>query len=1068
MGLRVAIERRAGWVLAGVLAATLIALGVLVDPGTGHLRLRIEPGIESLLPEDSAERAFLAETQRRFGSDDSLVLGFASEALFTTDVLQRIDRLTHRLAAMEEIRRVTSLTNAVNVVGTEDGIDIGPFVSEIPSDPADLAALRDAVMNNPVTAGSLVARDEGATALLLALVPLTSREYRERGVSDRILEIAHEEAGDAEIWLTGGPHLGAANARVLVRETLLLPALILGAMALVLIMAFRTIRGVLVPLVTVAVAVLWTLALAVLMGHELNAITVLVPALLMTLGLSYAIHVVSEYYEVEAEHPAARAALAASQVQLPVLLTGFTTAIGFATLALSPLPAVRQFGVLCVLGVGCTVLAALTLTPAVLAFLPLPRRHPPATGRSEAIAARVAHFAVRRRPWIFAGFSAMLAFSLLGTASIRVGSDQIRKFPADSAVRKDFEAVNERLGGANPLMIVLEGETRGTFKRPEHLREIEALQAWLAEDPAVGETTSLVDHLKLLNRGFHENDPEFFAVPERQRLVSQILLFGESRELRSLVDVAYRRTIVRVRAKVIDSDEVTALVERINARLAEFPDSIHGQVTGTSVILSGALDQIIRGQTLSLLASFAIIYLVLAALFLSFRVGFVALLPNIVPVGVYFGALGWAGVSLSPGTSLIAPMVLGIAVDDTIHYFARFIRDAKRLGNEEAATAATLAVVGPPVTVTTLALCAGFLCLLASDLSTQREIGVLAAFSLAIAWLTDVTLTPALCARMRIVTLWDLVSLDLGEDPRHSIGLFRGLREAQARIVALMGTLVTAPAGRRLFHAGEPANGMYVVISGTVRSWVDGGDRNLTVALHDRGDTVGEAGLFHGTHTTHAEVVEDARLLRLSEEAMSQLARRYPRIAAVLFQNTNGILAARLALQTQGHQLGEVFARREPRWSEHVLAGEASLGDPELQASLHALGIDEQTLRALGLIPLVQVAWADGQLDDKERAAILEAAQSLGLDGDARSMQLLSEWLEGPPDERLFQAWRGYVETLLSQLSVEGRLRLQETVLMRARGVARAAGGVAGLRSVSRSEESELRRLADVFEAAGD
>ncbi|MCP5056649.1 MAG: MMPL family transporter [bacterium] len=1062
------IGRHAGWVLAAVFAATLLALAVLVDPGTGRVRLVIEPGIESLLPEDDPERTFLDETRQRFGADDSLVLGFATEDLFTTDALERIDQITRRLTAMEEIRSVTSLTTAVNVVGTEEGLEIGPFVAAIPRDAEGLAALRAAVMDNPFTSGSLVAEDEAATALLLTLVPLTSREYQEREVSDRVLAIAYEAAGDAEIWLTGGPHLGEANARVLVRETLLLPGLILAAVSLVLLLAFRTVRGVLLPLATVAVAVVWTLAFVVATGHGLNAITVLVPVLLTTLGISYAIHVVSEYYEVEAESPAARAGLATSQVQLPVLLTGLTTAIGFATLVLSPLPAVREFGVLSVIGVGFTVVAALTLTPAVLAFLPLPKRLPPATGRSESVAARVAHFAVRRRPWIFGAFAATLAIALLGAASIRVGSDQIRKFPADAPVRQDFEAVNERLGGANPLLIVLEGETRDTFKRPEHLQEIEALQAWLAEDPSVGETTSLVDHLKLLNRGFHENDPESFVLPERQRLVSQILLFGESRELRNLVDVAYQRTIVRVRAKVIDSDEVTALSRRIDARLAELPDSIDARVTGTSIIVSGALDQIIRGQTRAVLAAFVIIYLVLAALFVSFRVGLVALLPNVVPVGVYFGALGWSGVSLNPGTSLIAPIVLGIAVDDTIHYFARFIRDAKRLGDEEAATAATLAAVGPPVTVTSMALCVGFLCMLASDLSTQREIGVLAAFALAFAWLTDVTLTPALCARMRIVTLWDLVSLDLGEDPRHSIGLFEGLREAQARIVALMGTLITAPAGRRLFHAGEPADGMYVVIAGTVRSWVDAGDRNLVAALHDRGDTIGEAGLFHGEHTTNAEVVEDARLLRLSQAAIDGLARRYPRIAAVLFRNTNRILASRMALTTRGQHLGEVFARRELRWSEHVLTADASLGDEALHASLRALGIHEQTLRALGLIPLVQVAWADGQLDARERAAILDAAQSLGLDQDAQSLELLSEWLAGPPDESLFHAWRGYVEALLTQLSIEGRVRLEETVLVRARSVAQAAGGVAGLRRVSRSEELVLERLAVVFQQAGD
>ena len=435
----------------------------------------------------------------------------------------------------------------------------------------------------------------------------------------------------------------------------------------------------------------------------------------------------------------------------------------------------------------------------------MPKHQPVTLGESGALAQWVARLAVHHRFLIFGSFAAVFVVAVIGAANIRVGSDQITKFPEDSEVRVHFEAVNEHLGGANPLFVVLSSEESGTFKEPEVLREIETLQNWLRTDPAVGETTSLVDHIKLLNRAFHDNEDEWMVLPARQRMVSQILLFGDSPELRGLVDVAYTTTVVKVRAKVIDSDDMTALTRRIQERLEVLPPGIDARVTGTSVVIGEALDQLVRGQALSVISAFGIIYVVLAALFVSFRVGLVALIPNLVPVGVYFGALGWSGIALSPSTSLIAPMVLGIAVDDTIHYFARFIRDAKRLGDEEDATAATLGTVGPPVTVTTAALCAGFLCLLSSDLSTQREVGQLAAFALFFAWLVDVTLTPALCAGMNIVTLWDLVSLDLGEDPRQSIGLFRGLKQTQARIVALMGLLVDVPSGRRLFRSGEPA-----------------------------------------------------------------------------------------------------------------------------------------------------------------------------------------------------------------------------------------------------------------------
>ena len=568
------ILNRPGAVLALVVLLTIGALAALVDPVERRSRLRMDPSIFGLLPESSPEREFLNKTQKTFGGSESLVVGFASDDIFTPNALQRIRNVTKALSDMPEIRKVTSLTNAINIYGNEEGLVIGPFVADIPQTQEEIQELKDHVLVNPFTAGSLVSRDGTATALLIELIPIEPPVYGKTRVSDRILENAHAAAGDAEIWLTGGPHLGTANARVMQRETALLPVLMLGAMSIVLLISFRTVRGVIVPLVTVAVAVLWSLALTVLSGHVLNAVTVLVPALLTTLGLSYAVHVVSEYYEVDDEEPARRAAHATAQVQLPVLLTALTTAIGFATLGLSPIPAVRQFGMLSVMGVICATLASLTLAPAVLAFLKPPQRTPPTAKGRGGLAKRVARFAVHYRALVFAGFGAAFVMAIFGGANIRVGSDQITKFPKDSQVRKDFEAVNDRLGGANPVMIVLSADEPGAFKDPDVLREIEALQAWLGADPGVGETTSLVDHIKLLHRAFNENDVEWMVLPSRGRMISQLLLFGDSPELRSLVDVSYQNTVVRVRAKVIDSDEMTALNARIEERLKVLPGHI--------------------------------------------------------------------------------------------------------------------------------------------------------------------------------------------------------------------------------------------------------------------------------------------------------------------------------------------------------------------------------------------------------------------------------------------------------------------------------------------------------------
>ena len=1064
------ISRRAGWVLAGALGLTLLALAVLVDPHTGGLRLEVDPADDRLLPEDDEDRRFYDRVRRLFGSDDQLVVALVTDDVFTTEALARLARLTERIRAVDGVRATLSIANAQNLRGVEGGLEIAPFFLTPPESPEALEELRREVLGNPIYGGSLVSRDGRAAAVVVTFVDMSNREFLTRGLDARIAAIAEEERGGDEVWITGGPHIADATARVLLRETVKFPFLISLALAGVLLLSFRTWRGVWVPLATIALTVAWTLALVVAMGHTLNAVTFMIPALLATLGLSYSVHVVSEYYDAGRESqeggPAQRVAAALEKVALPVGLTGLTTAVGFASLTLSPLPAVREFGLLSVIGVGCTVAASLTFTPAVLALLPAPRRLPPGGGAGfERFAAGLARFDLTRRPLIFGAFAALFALALFGAARIRIGTEQISKFRPEAPVRVHFEAVNQHLEGANPFFVVLESDARDAFLEPANLKEIEALQEWLEAQPEIGGTTSLADYVKLLNRGFHENHPDHLVIPERRQLVSQLLLFGASPELRRFVEAGYRITTIQVRARVVDSDEVEQLIRRIEARLAALPERLQGRVTGTSVVLNRALDGIIRGQALSVVAALGIIYVILALLFLSVRIGLIALVPNVIPVAAYFGALGWSGISLNTGTGLIAPVIVGIAVDDTIHYFARFIREAKRLGDEERATAAALSSVGRPVTYTTAALCAGFLCLTLAEFRTQAEIGVLAAFALAFAWLTDMVLTPALCSRVRLVTLWDLLSLDLGPEPHRSIGIFDGLSAAQARIVALMGRLIDAPAGQRVFHAGESGSGLYVVISGGVRTWVSRQEGEVTLGHHERGESVGEVGFFQGEHVTHCDVEEEARMLRLSGECLEQLGRRYPRVAATLHGNLNKTLAARLALRTRESALDDAFFRVPAIFRPPADGGpgEDLILDPSLSETLAGLGIRTETLAALTLIPLVRVAWADEHLDEEERRAVLRGAESVGIAQDSPGHALLRAWLEERPDPRIFEAWRDFVAVLCARLSIEGQLELREDLLGRAREVAEAAGGFLGVRSISRREETVLRELESVF-----
>jgi hypothetical protein len=386
-------------------------------------------------------------------------------------------------------------------------------------------------------------------------------------------------------------------------------------------------------------------------------------------------------------------------------------------------------------------------------------------------------------------------------------------------------------------------------------------------------------------------------------MVKQLLLVGGDEVTRGFVDGSFRKANIVVRAKVDATDEAGRLLERIGERTAELPQRLRAQVTGDIVLLQRTMDEISRGQLESIATAILTIYLTLAFLLTSFRVGLYALLPNLLPIAIYFGTLGLLDIPLNTTMSLVGVITLGIAVDDTVHYFARFGLEARRLGEEQRATATTLRSVIRPVTVTTIGLCLGFLTFAFSDLRSHVEFGILSAFTIAVAWVLELTLSPAICSRIRLVTLWDLLTLDLGPNPERSIPLFEGLTERQARIFALMSQVLAVPTGTRLVSEGEKGDDMFVVIDGELVASIgrhrEAGGERVEFSRMRRGDTVGEIALFSKARTADVDVVADARLLRFGEKELDRLRRRYPRIAAVVYRNLGHVLASRVVTTTQ-------------------------------------------------------------------------------------------------------------------------------------------------------------------------
>lgn len=882
----------------------LAAAWVVVDPQHASLRVRIDPSIESLLPPDSPERAIDQRVRRAFGESETIIVAVQPRAIFTPEGMALAQRLTQRYQQLPEVTGVLSLATAPNMVSHEDELDVRSFTQQAQDDPALVAGFAEAIAAHPLYRNTLVSSDGRKLAFALLVPALSEQRFLKLGFDRLLREATREVAGDVPVYITGTVVGRAATARALLDALkFTVPAVFVIVLAL-LLLAFRNLRATLAAALTVALTLLWTAATAVLLKVPVNLVTAIVPALVLTLALSFTIYLLAAHFDAQS-HPrlgdrGTRTRWVLNRAGLGLTLSAGTTAASFLALTLNDLPAIRHFAVLASLGSAYGVWLSLSFLPSLLALLNCgrPSRPPPASLWFERFGDALARFDQKWRTAIIAVALIAIPVNSIFASRVQAGAEFSRSFAKNSEVRRDFETINRDFDGANLLSILIETHVNDALTDPASVRRIDELQNWLRAQPEVGAVVSYVDHLKLINRAFGDASEDAVRIPDTAAAIKQLLVFGGSDAIRHLIDPRFRSALITLRVKVDSSAEIEALVARIDQRLAAMPQPLDGVVSGSPLVASRMVRQIASGQFESIALATVLIWMLLALMFTSARAGLVALLPTVVPVAIYFGTLGLLDIPLSPTTALVACIVIGIAVDDTIQFMARFNLDARARGDEAPAVGSALRAILRPVTLSTVALCSGFLVFAGSSLNSQVQFGLLSAFTLFLAWLMNITLTPALSSKLRIVTWWDILRLDLGEAPQLTIPLLAGLSLRQARVFALMSKLEKYPAGALVIREGDVARDIYVVVDGQLEAWVQRQGEHRRLSTMGRGAVMGEAGYFGQRRTANVQALSAVRVLRFDHEDLERLRERYPRIAALVLRNLNRAQAERLARAT--------------------------------------------------------------------------------------------------------------------------------------------------------------------------
>lgn len=872
------LAQRAGLAVALSLLAALLLTGVL---GKG---LQVDASVDALVEAADADSA-QQQSRAVFRSADAVLIGLlGSEPLNAAD-FAAIRAVGRSLDDHPLIDGTTDITRVSMSSGDGDALDVSSVYSRVRSKPERASNIALELAANPVLRGQLISQHADAAAVIAT--PSTPDVDPES--LRAVVQAALDASGSSErlsVAITGPPVLKQAAAGALVADLKRLLPIMFAVMLGLLAVAFLHWAAVVWPALVLAVALAWTLASMAGLGIPLNLVTVVTPPLVITLGLAYAMH----YLSAHIDHGNAASALA--EQARAFRLTTLTTAIGLLALLSNPLPAIQQFALSAAIGVVCAVGATLLLLPGLLT-LAGPRRGLPAPleQRLQRLGSWLGQLVVQHRRLIIALSLVVLIGMLTAASRIHTGTNILAGLPDSSPLRDDFAELNLRFAGANRFGVLIDGYTADALLQRAHIDAISKLQRQLSALPGIGTTSSFLDTARVVNQSLRGADTD---LPSASTL-KQLIVFAAPGEIYNQVDPQFQRALLVLTTTLTDTAELTRLLNEIDQLTAELPGSLQANTVGGSVELTQTISRLAQGQGVSLAIALLAIFVVLCVVFASVRVGALTLLPNLLPVAIYFGLLGLAGIPLGPTTSLVACIVLGIAVDDTLHYLLRFNQIARAAADEEHAAKAAITAVIRPITLTTVALCLGFLTLSGSTLSEQAVFGMLAALTLALAWVSDLVLTPALGARAGMITLWDVIRLDLGRDPQNSIPLLRDLSARQARIFALLSDLHTVPAGQRVLSQGDSGDEVYVVVDGILNvSCMDNGQR-VAITTLTRGATIGEVGLFGLKRTADVDAQTDTRLLRFTPTDLDVIQRRYPRIAARIFRNLNRIQAERRA-----------------------------------------------------------------------------------------------------------------------------------------------------------------------------
>lgn len=756
------------FILKNRLASLLLLLVLTAVMGFYASKIKLSYDFTKAVPTDNPKFLDFRAFTKRFGADgNTMVIGVQTDQFFKKDFFNAFADLHHQLKAVPGVTGMLSIPETVTLGNDSITGKLGPVkLFHYPySNQADLDSARVKFEELPFYKTLLYNPEQHAYLMGISINKDTiNSKSRTRLISDILKEVdKFESAQHIEVYKSGMPYIRTVMANRIKDEMnkFLLASFLLSALTLFLF--FRSISSVIMSLLVVGMGVIWSLGTIVLCGYEITLLTALIPILVVVIGIPNCIYFLNKYHTTYKEIPNKEEALVTmvGRMGIVTLFCNIAAAIGFAVFAFTKSAILKEFGVVAGINIMALFLISLLFIPAVLSYLPAPKvKHIKYLDNKylEYILVKIEKWTFHHAKWVYAITIVVTIVAIVGIAKIKSEGFVVDDLPKKDKLYTDLKWFEAKFNGLMPLEIVIDTKkARGALKM-ETMLDIEEFSNYVSTKSDVARPLSIVEALKFANQGFYGGDSASYVLPlEIPASLSTAMRSKEKGKsdfmklVSQFVDSNQQATRITVNMKDIGSIKLPVLIADLEKKSAQIFDSTKYKVTftGSSVTFLEGTSFIIKGLKESIFWAFLLITICMLYLFKSFRILVCSLIPNLVPLIITAGVMGWAGIALKPSTVLVFSVALGIAIDVTIRFLINYKQELPNFNNDVAGTLIqTIKHTGISIIYTSLVLIAGFIIFCWSDFGGTNALGWLTSLTLVVGTLTNLVLLPVLIIGM--------------------------------------------------------------------------------------------------------------------------------------------------------------------------------------------------------------------------------------------------------------------------------------------------------------------------------